>query len=80
MDDFTQKSWIMFLKSKDQYVEQFKKWLKLIEKEAGIELIHLRIDGGGEFISQVMKDFCADHSTTLEYSVPYTPEHNPISE
>lgn len=41
----------MFLKSKNQYFKQFKKWLKLIEKEAETELIHLRINEGKEFIS-----------------------------
>ena len=54
--------------------------VKANREEAGTELIHLYIDKGGEFISQVMKDFCADHGTTLEYSVPYIPKHNPISE
>ena len=80
IDDWSRKSWILFLKTKDQFFDKFKMWKTQVENESGSKLVHLRIDGGGEFVSQTLRDYCADQGTSLEYSVPYTPEHNAISE
>jgi len=51
-----------------------------VEVYLGLNLRHLKLDGGGEFISQVMIDYCTNKGICLEYSVPYISEHNPVSE
>jgi len=51
-----------------------------VEVDSGLKLRHLKLDGGGEFVSQIIIDFLINKSITLEYSEPYIPEHNPVSE
>ena len=40
----------------------------------------LRTDGGGEFTSSELKDFCKEHGIVHEVTAPYTPQHNGIVE
>lgn len=50
LDEFTWKSWILLLKSRDEFFDAFKLWLPRAET-CGNKLDCLRTDGGGEFIS-----------------------------
>lgn len=50
LDEFTQKSWILMLRSKDEFFDVFKHWLP--RAEACESLLNcLQTDGRGEFIS-----------------------------
>ena len=80
VDDFTRKSWVLFLRTKDQYFDKMKTWLQQAENEAGVKMAHLHVDGGGEFVSQAMATYIADRGATLEFSALYTPEHNSVAE
>lgn len=40
----------------------------------------LRADGGGEFISAKLKDFCKKKNITIKYAAPYMHEENGIAE
>lgn len=40
----------------------------------------LRADGGGEFISAKLKDFCDKKGITIKYAAPYMHEENGIAE
>jgi len=51
-----------------------------VKVNSGLKLRHLKFDGGGKFVNQIIIDFLTNKSITLEYSKPYTPEHNPVSE
>jgi len=51
-----------------------------VKVNSGLKLRHLKLDEGGEFVSQVIIDFLINKGITLEYLKPYTPEHNPVSE
>ena len=57
-----------------------KTWLQQAENEAGVKMAHLHIDEGGEFVSQAMTTYIADHGAILEFSALYTPEHNSVAE
>jgi len=54
--------------------------LAYVKVNSGLKLRHLKLDEGGEFVSQVIIDFLINKNITLEYLKPYTPEHNPVSE
>jgi len=68
------------LKTKDQYFDKFKIWLAHVEVNSGLKLRHLKLDGRGEFVSQVIIDFLINKNITLEYSEPYIPKYNPVFE
>jgi transposase InsO family protein len=40
----------------------------------------LRTNGGGEYISNDFEEFCKNHGTIHEVTVPYTPQHNDLVE
>lgn len=79
LDEFTQKSWVLFLRSKDKFFDAFKLWLPRAEA-CGEKLGCLRMDGGGEFISATLKSFCEDRNITIGYAAPYMHEENGIAE
>jgi len=68
------------LKTKNQYFDKFKTWLAYVKVDSGLKLRHLKLDGGGKFVNQVIIDFLANKNIILEYLKPYTSEHNPVSE
>lgn len=88
IDDYTQKSWVLFLPSKDAFADAFKLWVAEVEQECERKLQHLCIDGGGEFISMEFQKFCERRGTVLnnpepiklELSTPYSHEENRVVE
>ena len=51
IDDFSQKTWIYFLKSKDEVFSKFKEFKALVENLSGRKIKVLRLDNG-EILSQ----------------------------
>ena len=80
INDFSRKTWIYFISSKDQVFEKFKLFLHEFEHMFGKKLRILRTDNGGNYMSKIFLSYCANASTTRQYSQPYTPQHNGIAE
>lgn len=80
LDAATRKSWVAYLRSKDEFVDMFQAWLLKLENESGNSMKALRADGGGEFISARLKDFCEKKGITIKYATPYMHEENGIAE
>lgn len=51
----------------------------MAERQSGQQLKILRTDGGGEFNSKEMSNFCADKGILHEVTAPYTPQHNGLA-
>ena len=51
IDDYSHKSWIYFLKKKDEVFERFKEFKALVENLSEKKIKILRLDNGGEFPS-----------------------------
>ena len=49
IDDYSRKSWIYFLKKKDEVFERFKEFKYLVENLSEKKINILRLDNGGEF-------------------------------
>ena len=79
LNEFTRKSWIILLRSKDEFFDAFKLWLPRAE---GCEnkLDCLRTDGGGEFISAGFQSFCEERGIKIGYAAPYMHKENGIAE
>ena len=45
-----------------------------------INIIHIRTDGGGEFINQHMTDYCARYGIEHDVTNPYSPQQNGVAE
>ena len=51
IDDCSHKTWISFLKKKDEEFERFKEFKALVENLSWKKIKILRLDNGGEFSS-----------------------------
>lgn len=80
MCERTRKTWILYLRSKDEFIDAFQTWLPRVEAESGCKMKALRADGGGEFISTKLKEFCEKQGINIKYATPYLHEENGLAE
>jgi hypothetical protein len=52
IDDYSRKTWVYFLKSKDEVFGKFKEFKTLIENLSERKIKILRLDNGGEYTSK----------------------------
>jgi hypothetical protein len=80
VDDYTRRSWVKFIPSKDMTYSVICVWIPEVEAESGEKLSALRVDGGGEFTSIALERYCKEHGIKLEYSAPYMHTENSVAE
>lgn len=80
MCEKTRKTWTLYLRSKDEFVDAFQAWLPRVEAESSYKMKALRADGGGEFISNKLKEFCEGRGINIKYATPYLHEENGLAE
>ena len=80
IDDFSQKVWAYPLKRKEQVVAVFQRFVTLVETHAGKKLKCLHLDNGGEYVSKAFQEFCDAKGTRREFTAPYNPPQNGVSE
>lgn len=80
IDDFSRKTWIYFLKGKNEVFSKFKEFKALIENLYEKKIKIFRSDNGGEFTSGEFKSFYTEVGVKRELSTPYNPQHNGVAE
>ena len=65
IDDFFRKTWIYFLKNKDEVFSKFKEFKSLIENQIENKIKTFRSDNGEEFTSNEFKELCRDQMNCL---------------
>lgn len=80
MCEHTRKTWTLYLRGKDDFVDAFQAWLPRVESESGCSMKVLRADGGGEFISKKLRLFCEKRGIAIKYAAPYVHEENGLAE
>ena len=58
IDDFWRKTWIFFLKAKNETLGKFQEFKALVESQSSRKIRALRSDNGGEYISREFNDLC----------------------
>ena len=61
VDDYSRMMTVIFLKEKSEAFKMFKWYKAMVEKQSGKEMKFLRLDRGGEFISDEFTNFCNEH-------------------
>ena len=76
IDYFSRKTWIYFLKNKDEVFNKFREFKALIENhiEKEKKIKTFRLDNGGEFTSNEFKELCKDLEIKRGLSTPYNPQ------
>lgn len=79
-DDFTHVSVVFLLRSKDEVLDRLMEYEAMATSHFGRKIGRLRCDNGGEYTGKAVKKFCKQKGIRVEYTVPYTPEQNGVSE
>jgi hypothetical protein len=58
IDDFSRKTWIYFLKTKDEVFSRFQEFKALVENQIGKKIKVLRSNNGEEYTSKEFEGFC----------------------
>ena len=75
----TQKTWTLYLRRKDDFIDAFQAWLPQVKAESGCSMKILRVDGGGEFILYKFRTFYEKRSILIKYAAPYMHEENGLA-
>ena len=70
IDDHSKKTWVYFLKTKDEVFNQFKEFKALVENLTGKRIKVLRSYNGGEYIDKEFNGFCAREGIKREWKAP----------
>jgi transposase InsO family protein len=80
IDDFSWKTWIYFIKTKDEVFSRFQEFKAQVENLTGKKIKFLRTDNGGEYTSKDFNDFCKKERINRKLTVPYNPQQNGVVE
>ena len=74
VDDFSQYSFVSFLKEKAKAIEHLKSLFNRIQVEICHLIVRIRSDKGGEFDNVDVDLFCESKGIKHEFSTPITPQ------
>eukprot|EP00253_Pinus_taeda_P032579 PITA_32579 len=80
IDDYSRKTWIYFLKTKDEVFGRFKEFKVLVKNLTGKKIKVLHSGNGGEYVDNDFTDFCAREGIRREWTIPYNLEQNAVAE
>ena len=79
-DDHSRYGHVYLLKYKSEVFEKFKEYKSEVENELGKSIKVLRSDRGGEYLSQEFQDYLKENGILSQWTPPYTPQLNGVSE
>jgi transposase InsO family protein len=74
IDDYSLKTWIYFLKEKDEVFTKFQEFKDLVENLSRSKIKILRSYNGGEYTSKEFKYFCREAMIKRELTNSYNPQ------
>jgi transposase InsO family protein len=74
IDDYSRRTWIFFMKTKDEIFIRFREFKALVENQTGKKIKVLRLDNGGEYTSNDFRDFFKEAGIKRELIVPFNPQ------
>jgi len=80
IDDFSRKTWIYFLKTKDEVFSKSQEFKALAENQRGKKIKLLRMDNGGEYTSKEFEGFYKEAKIKRELNFLYNPQQNGVVE
>jgi transposase InsO family protein len=80
IDDYSRKTCVYFLKSKDEVLRKFKEFKALVENLSERKIKILMSDNGGEYTSNEFGSFCRDVGIKRELTILYNPQQNGVAE
>jgi hypothetical protein len=79
INDFIHKTWIYFLKNKDEVFNRFQEFKALVENQTGKKIKFLRSNNGGEYTCKKSDNFGKKEGIKRELTILYNPQHNGVA-
>lgn len=73
IDSYSRKSWVAFLREKEEALEKFKILKAEVENEVDTKIKCLRYNRGGEFTSDEFNNFCEKYGIRRQLFTSRTP-------
>ncbi|CAI7926835.1 unnamed protein product [Closterium sp. NIES-54] len=86
VDDYTRYTTVFPLRSKGEVSDVLIPWIRRVRLELrerfgqDLPVLRLHSDGGGEFSSDLLQDFCHGEVITQSFTLPDSPQQNGIAE
>ncbi|CAI7921910.1 unnamed protein product, partial [Closterium sp. NIES-54] len=86
VDDYTRYTTVFPLRSKGQVVDVLIPWIRTVHLQLrerfgqDLPIMHLHSDRGGEFSSNLLRDFCRGEGILQSFTLPDSPQRNGIAE
>jgi hypothetical protein len=80
IDDFSRKTWLYMLKTKDEVFSKFQEFKAEVENLTDKKIKTIRYDNGGEYTSKELVAFCKEAGIRRELIVPHNPQQNGVAE
>ena len=69
-----------FLQEKSEVFSHFLEFKALVEKQSGFNILTLRTNNGGEYMSNEFLNYCRKNGIKREFTNFYSPQHNGVAE
>ena len=79
-DDMTRFSWVFPLMIKSEVFAAFRLFEAMAERETGLKIKVLHMDGGGEYVSNEMRIYCRNKGYRVHFTQAYGASMNSIPE
>ena len=80
VDDFSRFTVVYPMITKVEVLDRFMEYEAFVTAKFGQCISRLRCDNGGEYVGREFKNFCKVKGIQIEWTVPYSPEQNGVSE
>lgn len=80
IDDYSRKTMVYFLKSKDEVAPNIKNFINKVERDKGLKIKRFRTDNGLEYCNREMQDFFDRLGIKHERTCVETPQMNGVAE
>ncbi|UYV76796.1 K02A2.6-like, partial [Cordylochernes scorpioides] len=80
VDDFSRRTFIYFLKNKDETLGKFEEFKARVENELNLKIKDVRTDNGTEFTNHRFKNLLIKNGIHHQLSTTYSPQSNGVAE
>ncbi|UYV84616.1 K02A2.6-like, partial [Cordylochernes scorpioides] len=80
VDDSSRRTFIYFLKNKDETLGKFEEFKARVENELNLKIKDVRTDNGTEFTNHRFKNFLIKNGIHHQLSTAYSPQSNGVAE
>nr|XP_037873962.1 uncharacterized protein LOC101742499 [Bombyx mori]XP_037873963.1 uncharacterized protein LOC101742499 [Bombyx mori] len=80
IDDYTHFCEVYLLQRKSEATDRLIEYVNRMERQIECKVKKIRSDNGGEFKNEKLNKFCKDKGIVQQFTLPYSPQSNGVSE